>query len=270
MRPFSCVCVLFVCFLPEMFNIWQKGLGVSVKDNCCFPYHLIAKFTYICTSWSSIKHFSPRQTMQERITVNDKVDMLWQLHIKMFGQWLYAFRKQSFIFHLQDNVYIFWSAWSLFLWFHQFPFHQLRQINYGHLFIVHTLEVLDCMPKRSQTSLIYGSFDALFLWWRTIWVSAWKLGVCMEIRVAHIVTALCPKQSFIHSSFAFTSLDHVTFCLQQYVFKNWLLKRYLCAYQHQSSILSLLGTLLQNLLLMATKQTMIIFLNLTAMTLLLV
>ena len=80
------------------------------------------------------------------------------------------------------------------------------------------------------------------------------LGVCMEIRVAHIVMALCPKQSFIHSSFAFTSLDHVTFCLQQYMFKNWLLKLCLCAYQHQSSILSLLGTLLQNLLL-ATKQT---------------
>ena len=38
--------------------------------------------------------FSPRQTMQERTTVNDKVDMLWQLHIKMFG--LHAFRKQPF------------------------------------------------------------------------------------------------------------------------------------------------------------------------------
>ena len=44
------------------------------------------------------------------------------------------------------------------------------------------------------------------------------LGVCMEIRVAHIV--IDSIMSFIRSSFAFTSLDHVTFCLEQYVFKN--------------------------------------------------
>ena len=78
----------------------------------------------------------------------------------------------------------------------------------------------------------------------------------MEFRVAHIVLgSIVRRQSCRHSSFGFTPLDNVTFCLEQYMFKNGTLKLCLRVYQHQSSILSLLGTLLHNLLLMATKQT---------------
>ena len=97
-----------------------------------------------------------------------------------------------------------------------------------HLLIARTPRVLDYMLKRSQTSVIWGSS----------------------------LTALCAKQSCIHFSFAFTPLDNVTFRLEQYVFKNWPLKLCRCAYQHQPSTLSLLGTLLHYLLLVATKTSL--------------
>ena len=43
----------------------------------------------------------------------------------------------------------------------------------------------------------------------------------MAFRVAHIVLGnIMRKQSCRHSSFAFTPLDNVTFCLEQYMFKN--------------------------------------------------
>ena len=84
-----------------------------------------------------------------------------------------------------------------------------------------------CIGLRAKTQLNifdFQVFQCMFLWWRTVWVA----GVCMEIGVAHIVITLCAKYSCMHSSFAFTYLDHVTFHLKQYVFKNWLLKLSLC------------------------------------------
>ena len=58
----------------------------------------------------------------------------------------------------------------------------------------------------------------------------WCLGVCIEIRVVHIMITLCATQSCIHSSFAFTPLENMTFRLEQYVFQNWPLKLCLRAY----------------------------------------
>ena len=66
----------------------------------------------------------------------------------------------------------------------------VSQINYGHL-----LEVLDYMPKRSQTSLIYGSFDACFFDGEQFGY----LGVCMEIRVAHIVIDSIMSKTVFHT-----------------------------------------------------------------------
>ena len=89
-----------------------------------------------------------------------------------------------------------------------------------------TLEVLDYMLKRSQTFFDLRVFRCISFFDGERFG---YLGVCMEIRVAHIVIdSIMSRQSCIHSSFAFTSLDHVTFCLEQYVFKNWLLKLSLC------------------------------------------
>ena len=81
-----------------------------------------------------------------------------------------------------------------------------------------TLKVLDYMLKRSQTFFDLRVFRCISFFDGE---QFGYLGVCMEIRVAHIVTdSIMSRQSCIHSSFAFTSLDHVTFCLEQYVFKN--------------------------------------------------
>ena len=218
-----CVCVCVVCFLPEMFNIWQKVLGVSVKDNCCLPFNLIAKFTCICTNWSSIKHFRhARRCKREPPSVTK-----WTCCGNCISRCLdsdYAFRKQFFIFHLQDNVCIFLKCMVLF------PLNSL--ISFPPASSNQLWSPVHCLYSRgiglhakTQPNIFdLRVFRCIFLWWRTIWVAGSLHGNQSSTHCDTIMS----KTVFIRSSFAFTSLDHVTFCLQQYVFKNRLLKLSLC------------------------------------------
>ena len=47
----------FFFFFFFFYIFGRRAVGVFVKDDCCFPYLLITKSTYICTTWSSIKDF---------------------------------------------------------------------------------------------------------------------------------------------------------------------------------------------------------------------
>ena len=66
--------------------------------------------------------------------------------------------------------------------------HQLHQISYGKLLVFHALEVLDDMPKRSQTVLIFWSSGTWFLlWWLVLREDPGYLKTCTEVSVAYIV-----------------------------------------------------------------------------------
>ena len=84
----------------------------------------------------------------------------------------------------------------------QFLFNQFRQINYGHLLTFRTLEVLDYTLKRSQSSLIFGfsdAFECVCVWGGGGGGGIVYLGVCTEMRVAHILIHSIMCKTILHA-----------------------------------------------------------------------
>ena len=152
-------------------------------DACCIPYLLITKSAYICTSWSSVKHFRRARRCKRA------PPSMWTRCGNCVSRCLdsdYMLSENSSLFFIYRTMYAFFEVHDLF------SSEFINFLSTTHLLIARTPRVLDYMLKRSQTSVIWGSS----------------------------LTALCAKQSCIHFSFAFTPLDNVTFRLEQYVFKN--------------------------------------------------
>ena len=189
--------------------VWGGGGGGSLRrrltslaegprcirqSNCCFPYLLITKSTYICTSWSSIKHFRHARRCKREPPSMTK----WTCCGNCISRCLdYMLSENSplIYFSFTNNVCIFWSAWSLFPLKSSisFPPASLNQLwspahcPYSRGIGLHAKTQPNTFDLRVFRCICF--FDGEQFGY---------LGVCMEIRVAHIMIALCPKQSFVH------------------------------------------------------------------------
>ena len=139
--------------------------------------------------------FSPRQTMQEITTVNGKVDMMWQLHIEMFGQLVYAFRNSP-LFFIYRTMYAFFEVHG--------PFSS-EFINFLSTSFVNQLWSLAHCPYSRGIGLYSKTQPNIFdlRVFRCICLFDGEqfayLGVCMEIRVAHIVIDNIMSKTVFHT-----------------------------------------------------------------------
>ena len=211
-------CFLFVC----LFVFLRRCLtSLAEGPRCIRQRQLLLSIPSYCKVYIYLHQrvvdqtFSPRQTMQERTTVSDKVDVLWQLHIKMFGQWL-CFQKTILSFSFTGQCMHFLKC--------MVPFPLNSSISFPPASSNQLWSPVHCPYSRGiglHAKMQPNIFDlrvfrCIFLWWRTIWVAGSLHGNKSSTHCDSIMS----KTVFIRSSFAFTSLDHVTFCLEQYVFKN--------------------------------------------------
>ena len=155
-----------------MFDIFgRRAVGVFVKDDCCFPYLLITKSAYICTSWLSVTHFAAPDDAREnhrQWQSGDAVAIAYQdvwtvticfqktvLYFSFTGQCMH-FLKCTVPFPLNSSI-SFPPASSNQLW-------SPALCPYSRGIGLHA---------KTQPNIFWftGLSMYFFLWWRTIWVS---------------------------------------------------------------------------------------------------
>ena len=138
-------------------------------SNCCFPYLLITKSTYICTSWSSIKHFRHARWPKREPPSMAKCcgDC-----ISRFLDSDYMLSENSPLFFIYRTMYaFFWSAWD-------FPL--ISSISFPPASSNQLGSPAHCpysrgigLHAKTQPNIFWftGLSMYFFLWWRTIWIS---------------------------------------------------------------------------------------------------